>query len=133
MAFTDGSREEGVASSIDVVGHTENEGLCFLGCVAEEDGDHWVGERVEVFVVGFDLRFHVAGAGGMDCDCCVRKAGTVGVYDIVQSVFEFFIEGRNHSGRSEVVRSFWGEFDGAEKRVVVFNVVERFVFLCVGS
>ena len=35
MAFTDGSREEGVASSIDVVGHTENEGLCFLGCVAE--------------------------------------------------------------------------------------------------
>ena len=77
MAFTDGSREEGVASSIDVVGHTENEGLCFLGRVAEEDGDDGVGERVEVFVVGLDLRFDVAGAGGMDCDCCVRKAGTV--------------------------------------------------------
>ena len=55
VAFRDGSREEGVASSTDVVGHTENEGVCFLGCVAEEDGDHWVGEGVKVFVARFDL------------------------------------------------------------------------------
>ena len=97
VAFTDGSREEGVASSIDVVGHTEDEGLCFLGCVAEEDGDDGVGERVEVLVVGFDFRFNVAGAGGMDCDCCVRKAGTMGVDYVVQSVFKLFIERHNHS------------------------------------
>ena len=96
MAFADGSREEGVASSVDVVGHTEDEGLRFLGCVAEEDGDHWVGEGVEVFLVGFDLRFNVAGAGGMDCDCCVCKAGTMGVNDVVQSVFEF-LYGRTQS------------------------------------
>ena len=62
MTFTDGSREEGVASSMDVVGHTEDEGLCFLGCVAEEDGNHWIGEGVELFVVGFGLRFDIAGA-----------------------------------------------------------------------
>ena len=87
MAFTDGSGEEGVASSVDVVGHAEDEGFCFQGCVAEENGDHWVGEGVEVFVVGFDLRFNVTGAGLMDCDCCVSKAGTMGVDDVVQSLF----------------------------------------------
>ena len=103
MALADGSREEGVASGVDVVGHTEDKGLRFLGCVAEEDGDHWVGEGVEVFVVGFDLRFNVAGAGGMDCNCCVCKAGTMGVDDVVQSVFEFFIKGHNHSFGLKVV------------------------------
>ena len=107
MAFTDGSREEGVASSVDKIEHREDEGLFFLGCVAEEDGDQWIGEGVEVFVVGSDLRFDVERAGGMDCDCCVSKAGTMGIEYLAQSVFEFFIEGYNHSCGSEVVRGFW--------------------------
>ena len=88
---------------MDVVGQTKDKELCFLGCVAEEDSEHWVGEGVEVFVVGLDLRFDVAGAAGMDCDCCVSKAGTMGFYDVVQSVLEFFIEGYNRSFRLKVV------------------------------
>ena len=107
MAFTDGSGEEAVASSVDKIEHRGDEGLCFLGCVAEEDGDHWVGKGVEVFVVGSDLRFDVARAGGMDCDCCVGKAGTMGIEYLVQSVFEFFMEEYNHFCGSKVVRGFW--------------------------